>query len=352
MYDKINAFCVKHRKPITWVLATVLPLAFLGSVAGAIFSGGEFIQEEEIAPVKGMLRVEEADYSTTYLTGDKFKFDKDSAKVILLAKDPAIEKMVKIDDLPQSEYGFKPNGEGDFILDPSEITMDQSIKTVEVVSRVYPDIFTEIPVNVLGEIDQNKLTNELLMEAEECNLYQDGKLLTQEEKETLPQANNPFLSNKGSVEEGRVKELPDASGGVVLRNFNNLNMKMEYVFVSTEDTTLDLEIMICKRPDANKKMKDNYDVKLNDKTVDDIANLDLPQGPRGQYFDSYKFEGLKLNVQRGLNILTFENRSRSAVNFDAIKLSCEENIIGSEDAIISAGDVDEPDNSSSSEEVA
>lgn len=49
--DKIK----KYQKPLTITLSSLLALGFVGSVIGAIFSGGEFSRIEEVEPVKEFL---------------------------------------------------------------------------------------------------------------------------------------------------------------------------------------------------------------------------------------------------------------------------------------------------------
>ena len=54
---------------------------------------------------------------------------------MLLAKDPLIEHIVNIDDLPGSEYGFSINGEGKIFDEASSITITEDVHSIAVVSK-------------------------------------------------------------------------------------------------------------------------------------------------------------------------------------------------------------------------
>lgn len=155
MYEFLNGiydFVDKNIKVIKIITAGVLSLGFIGSVALSIFSGGEFKDEVNVEEAKGILTIAEAKYSTSYIAGDKFSFDKENAKIQLLAKDPLIETMVIIDELPESEYGFKVNGEGEIIVNPADITLSKEVDTIDVVSVVYPTPVWEKALPVAGRV--------------------------------------------------------------------------------------------------------------------------------------------------------------------------------------------------------
>ena len=170
----IYDFIEKHSTVIKIITASVLSIGFVGTVTYSVFSGGEFENNVETQEAKGILTITEAKYNVNYLDGDKFSFEKESARVQLLAKDPLIETMVIIDELPESEYGFKVNGQGDIYVNPGDITLSKEVDTIDVVSVVYPNIKTTIDVTVLSGINNEKLTNSILFEAESANIYKDN----------------------------------------------------------------------------------------------------------------------------------------------------------------------------------
>ena len=324
--EKTTETMKKYSLPIKITLCSVLALGFVGSIIGAIFSGGEFFQMEEAEPVKGLFRIDEGFYSDSYIAGDHFSFDKEKSKILLVAKDPAIEKVVKIDDLPASEYGFMVNGEGDYYQDASSIIMSKEVKSVSVVSRVYRDLKYDIPVNVYGGINENQLKPTLLMEAENANLYDDkGKLLTQEEKETLPTKEKPYISNKGSDIEGT-----ECSGGAALRNFSS-GMKIDFKFVSSKNITTNINLKICQRKTAS-SFDDGYKMLVNENLY--LTNAIVPKG--NGYYTPYTIELKDVSLKRGVNCISFSYNKSNPHNLDALEIlsSGEENIFGNMDAIV------------------
>ena len=107
------------------VAGIILALLFIASLAYAVLSGGEILEKPAVDNrTKGLIRLESPNYQQEYFDGDAFTFDKDLNKVTLVAKDPSIETIVKIDDLPGPEYGFKVRqvfDENGKMVDPSTI---------------------------------------------------------------------------------------------------------------------------------------------------------------------------------------------------------------------------------------
>lgn len=315
----------KYQKPIKITAICLLSLGFVGSIIGAVFGGGEFSSNNNQESVKGLIRVTEAKYASSYIAGDKFSFNKEDATIQLIAKDPAIEKLVNIKDLPASEYGFMINGEGEYYQDASMITMTKDIKSVSIVSRVYQELKYDLPVSVYGAIDESKLASSTLIEAENADLYSsNGELLTQEQKETLPTAEKPYLSNKGTDIKGQ-----DCSGGAALRNISS-GMRVEFNFVSSESTTIKLNIMICKRNSAS-NFDTGYKMTVNGNTI--ITNHTVPAG--SGYFTPYTITLDAIAVQRGVNKVVFTYNQSSPHNLDALEVVASDgaNIIGTMDAI-------------------
>lgn len=324
--EKTTETMKKYSLPIKITLCSVLALGFVGSIIGAIFSGGEFSQIEEAEPVKGLFKINESVYSDSYIAGDHFSFDKEKSKILLVAKDPAIEKIVKIEDLPASEYGFMANGEGEYYQEASSIIMSKEITSVSVVSRVYRELKYDIPVSVYGGINNEVLKPSLLIEAENADLYDaTGKLLTQEEKETLPTKEKPYISNKGSDINGT-----ECSGGAALRNISS-GMKIDFKFVSSKNITTNINLKICKRKTAS-SFDDGYKMLVNGNLY--LTNVMVPQGDG--YFTPYTIELKDVSLKRGVNCISFSYNKSSPHNLDALEIlsSGEENIFGNMDAIV------------------
>ena len=85
------------------IQASVIALligGFTANVVWAVYSGGEFAeQEDDEYKITGLIKLSKEDYQTSYFDGDHFSFDKEKNVVSLVAKDPLIENLVKIDDL-------------------------------------------------------------------------------------------------------------------------------------------------------------------------------------------------------------------------------------------------------------
>ena len=323
---KVTDAMRKYRKPLTIVISCALTLGFVGSVVGAIFSGSEFSQIEEVEPIKGIFRLTESCYSDSYIAGDHFNFDKEKSKILLVAKDPAIERVVKIDDLPSSEYGFMINGQGEYYQDASSIIMDKYINTISVVSRVYRELKYDISVKVYTGFNNELLKTSLLLEAENADLYDDqGKLLSQQEKEELPTKEKPYISNKGTDIKGT-----ECSGGAALRNISK-GMKVDFRFVSSKDVTTNINLKICQRKTAS-NFDDGYKMTINGNLF--LTNAIVPQGDG--YFTPYTVELKDISLKKGVNCISFSYNKANPHNLDALEiLACgENNTFGLMDAII------------------
>lgn len=147
----LKDFWSQNQKWLKIVLPSVLALVFIGSILLAVFGGGEFAQSDGgVATVKGLLRIQQAEYTTEYSVGDTFVFDDETCVISLIAKDPAITKTVKIDNLPRSEFAFMVNGTGTVYENPSDIIIGADVEYVSVVSTYYTNLKTDIPITVLG----------------------------------------------------------------------------------------------------------------------------------------------------------------------------------------------------------
>ena len=323
--EKTKDFWNKNHKWLTIVIVCVLAVCFIGNVLWSIFSGGEFSTVSKTAEVMGLLRLNESSYITDYLTGDTFSFDKEKTDITLIAKDPAIDHVVKIENLPASEYGFSINGEGDIYDKAEEITLNADVKSVSVVSKYYPNLKVDIPVTVVST-EGVEFKDSLLLEAEKAKLYKDNVLLQAEEKLVQPNEDKPFLSSAGNTVEGA-----DCSGGACLRNFTTNNMKVQFDIVCTEDAEVVLTIKYCKRPDG-KTFGNYYKVKVNGKENSAIASLQTGAGEAGTYFTPADLETVTLTLTRGINTITFESGdtagTKNPCNLDAILLTSTAKVMG------------------------
>lgn len=117
----------RHRglKALKIVTAIILALLFVATIAYSVLVGGELLEKPAVDNrTKGLIRLESPNYQQEYFEGDPLAFDKDKNQVTLVAKDPALENVVKIDDLPGPEYGFKVRklfDENGQLVDPETI---------------------------------------------------------------------------------------------------------------------------------------------------------------------------------------------------------------------------------------
>lgn len=310
--ENIKGFCERNRKWISIVAAAIVSLLFAGSILLAIFIGGELIPEAGADATKGMLVLNSAQYNKTYVEGDPFVFDKKESDISLIAKDTALDKVVKVDKLPDPEYGFMINGEGKIYYDPAEVIVTKDVQNVSIVSKQYPDIKLPLEVDVYASLDEAQLADSITMEAEAANLYDTkGGLLTEEQKKTLPNTEKPYLSNAGSTIAGT-----DCSGGACIRNFSK-GMKMEFSFASAISGRMNLTIMACSRP-SDTAFDSGVTMTVNGETIRTGATVPGASG----YFTPYQFQ-VEIYVQRGLNTIVFEAID-SNCNMDALMLEAEE----------------------------
>lgn len=148
-FAQVENFWFENQKWLKIVIPCVLAVLFIGSLLLAIFIGGEFSQSDnnDVTTVKGILKLD-AEYETEYSVGDKFVFNTETCAITLVAKDPAIEKTVKVDKLPRQEFGFMVNGEGTVYSDPSEIVITENVKYISVVSTYYTNVKTDIAITI------------------------------------------------------------------------------------------------------------------------------------------------------------------------------------------------------------
>lgn len=313
---KIRSFWENNRKLLQIVIAAVLAVCFIGSVLLAIFCGGEFASVAETSDVKGLMRLNKSSYLSSYVAGDAFSFDKEESEILLVAKDPAIDQVVKISDLAADDYGFQVNGEGEIFDEASSITMTTDITSVSVVSKVYPNLKINLPVSVIS-FDGFEMKSSLTLEAENAKFYLNNVLLTREEMSTQPNADKPFISSAGTTIAGGA-----CSGGACLRNIATLSCRVEFEVACKETTDVQMNIMVCKRTTAA-TFGSWFTVTLDGTQVSAASSLSIPARVSGEdnYFTPYTTETITLTLYRGLNVIAFESTGTTPGNLDAILLN-------------------------------
>lgn len=296
--------------------------AFAANVYYAALSGGEYLELKKKDRLKGSMQLVNVAYENVYFAGDPFSFDEKNTQIRLLVKDPNKEDIVKIDNLPADQYNFQVNGEGRIYTDPVFIQMKKGDTFVDIISVEYPSVKASIPVQVYDQLDPSTLSSTVLYEAEEADVYQNDKLLTQEEMRAAP-----YLSTYRDPVDGL-----DCSGGACLYNFQSNDMKVVFGIAASEEVQVDLKVKICQRTTAA-TFGSYYKFTLNGNTVEDVVNQTVPARPSGasNYFNPYTLETVTVKLKRGVNFFTFESGSKvgtaSPVNLDAIEL------VASKDAI-------------------
>lgn len=297
-------------------------LLFIVSIVIAVFAGGELTANEkpDSNVVKGRMSLTSATYSTSYFVGDAFSFDKESAQILLLVKDPELNEVIKDENLPAEDYGFQINGVGDIYDDPSEVILTHEVTSVCVVSKTYPDIKVSIPVIVLEESSSAALLSECLIEAELADLYDaSDNLLSYEDKCMMPDEEKPYISSQGSSPAGQ-----DCSGGACLRNFKG-GMRLEITIVSSEDIKADLTVLCCMRPSSG-AFSDFFNVTFNGETLSALLGQTIPAAGTGKYFEPHTMTSVQVSLKRGVNKLVIEALGNTA-NLDAFRFTTEKAVL-------------------------
>lgn len=320
---KIRSFWEKNRKLLQIALVALVAVCFIGSMLISIFCGGEFATIAQTSDVRGIMRLNKSSYLSAYLSGDPFTFNKKESQILLVAKDPDIEHVVKINDLAATDYGFQVNGEGEIIDEASSITMTTDITSVSVVSKVYPNLKIDLPVSVVS-LEGIELKSSLTLEAEEADFYLNDKLLTREEMTTMPNSDKPFISSAGTTVAGEA-----CSGGACLRNIATLSCRVEFQVVCDQNVEVQMNIMVCKRTSAA-AFGSWFTVTQDGASVSATNDMVIPARLTGEdnYFTPYTTESVTLSLHRGVNVIAFESTGTSPGNLDGIILTTTADAIG------------------------
>ena len=362
----------KGLKALKIVAAIILALLFIASLVFSVLIGGELLEKPAIDNrTKGLIRLESPNYQQEYFEGDPLVFDKDRNQVTLVAKDPALENIVKIDDLPGPEYGFKVrklfDEEGNRV-DPEDIeenallkpkeeqetekksairlrAADEEVQTGESEEGTEgSESEEEIPVYFYEDTPFSeqasgiKATKDMGTVYLVSKRYQDlmlpldievlnGKLdetglvnsqLMEAEKadvylddELLTEedlATKPDEHKPFDSSKGTTVAGEDCSGGACLRSFGSNNMKVDFLLVSSKAVDVELTIKVCKRPKAG-QFDSVYKFTVNGVAYEEISSQEIPAGSSGQYYEPYDMEKVTVHIQRGVNHLTFASGS-------------------------------------------
>ena len=109
----------------------------------------------------------------------------------------------------------------------------------------------------------------------------------------------------------------------MIRNLGKLDMKVEFVFESTQDCEVDLTVLYCLRKDG-KTFGEYYTVKINGENISGVMEQQTPVGDG--YFTPASLAPVKIKVVKGTNTITFEN-NRNPANLDAIKLTASDAVL-------------------------
>lgn len=364
----------KGLKALKIVAAIILALLFIASLVFSVLIGGELLEKPAIDNrTKGLIRLESPNYQQEYFEGDPLVFDKDRNQVTLVAKDPALENIVKIDDLPGPEYGFKVrklfDEEGNRV-DPEDIEENALLKPKE-------EQETEKKSAIrLRAADEEVQTGE----SEEGTEGSES-----EEEEEIPvyfYEDTPFSEQasgiKATKDMGTVYLVSKRYQDLMLPlDIEVLNGKLDETgLVNSQlmeaekaDVYLDDELLteedLATKPDGNKpfdsskgttvagedcsggaclrsfgsnNMKVDFllvsskavDVELtikvckrpkagqfdsfykftvNGVAYEEISSQEIPAGSSGQYYEPYDMDKVTVHIQRGVNHLTFASGS-------------------------------------------
>lgn len=351
------------------VAAVLVVLLFLASIAYAILSGGELLEKPVVDnSTKGLIRLDNPNYQKTYFEGDAFSFDKDKNQVTLVAKDPALENIVKIDDLPGPEYGFvvrqvfdaqgklvdpesiednavlKPKEEETekklarrvLLAETEETTSEEDETTEEGEGEEEIPVYTYVDSDFYEEAKDIKIAKDMGTIYLTSKRYQDLRLPLETEmiegridESTLVQSmlleaeDADVYKDDVLLTEAQMASLPDTnkpfdsskgstiagegcSGGACLRSFGTNNMKIDFVVVSSKNMDVQLTIKVCERPKAG-EFDTFYRFTLNGVTYDAVDDQTVPADANGGYYVPYSMEPVTVSLQRGINHFTFES---------------------------------------------
>lgn len=364
----------KGLKALKIVAAIILALLFIASLVFSVLIGGELLEKPAIDNrTKGLIRLESPNYQQEYFEGDPLVFDKDRNQVTLVAKDPALENIVKIDDLPGPEYGFKVrklfDEEGNRV-DPEDIEENALLKPKEEqetekksairLRAADEEVQTgeseegtegseseeeeEIPVYFYEDTPFSeqasgiKATKDMGTVYLVSKRYQDlmlpldievlnGKLdetglvnsqLMEAEKADV-YLDDELLTEEDLATKPDENKPFDSSKGTTVAGEDCSggaclrsfgSNNMKVDFLLVSSKAVDVELTIKVCKRPKAGQFDSfYKFTVNGVAYEEISSQEIPAGSSGQYYEPYDMEKVTIHIQRGVNHLTFASGS-------------------------------------------
>lgn len=364
----------KGLKALKIVAAIILALLFIASLVFSVLIGGELLEKPAIDNrTKGLIRLESPNYQQEYFEGDPLVFDKDRNQVTLVAKDPALENIVKIDDLPGPEYGFKVrklfDEEGNRV-DPEDIEENALLKPKEEqetekksairLRAADEEVQTgeseegtegseseeeeEIPVYFYEDTPFSeqasgiKATKDMGTVYLVSKRYQDlmlpldievlnGKLdetglvnsqLMEAEKADV-YLDDELLTEEDLATKPDENKPFDSSKGTTVAGEDCSggaclrsfgSNNMKVDFLLVSSKAVDVELTIKVCKRPKAGQFDSfYKFTVNGVAYEEISSQEIPAGSSGQYYEPYDMEKVTVHIQRGVNHLTFASGS-------------------------------------------
>ena len=364
----------KGLKALKIVAAIILALLFIASLVFSVLIGGELLEKPAIDNrTKGLIRLESPNYQQEYFEGDPLVFDKDRNQVTLVAKDPALENIVKIDDLPGPEYGFKVrklfDEEGNRV-DPEDIEENALLKPKEEqetekksairLRAADEEVQTgeseegtegseseeeeEIPVYFYEDTPFSeqasgiKATRDMGTVYLVSKRYQDlmlpldievlnGKLdetglvnsqLMEAEKADV-YLDDELLTEEDLATKPDENKPFDSSKGTTVAGEDCSggaclrsfgSNNMKVDFLLVSSKAVDVELTIKVCKRPKAGQFDSfYKFTVNGVAYEEISSQEIPAGSSGQYYEPYDMEKVTVHIQRGVNHLTFASGS-------------------------------------------
>ena len=364
----------KGLKALKIVAAIILALLFIASLVFSVLIGGELLEKPAIDNrTKGLIRLESPNYQQEYFEGDPLVFDKDRNQVTLVAKDPALENIVKIDDLPGPEYGFKVRklfDEEGKRVDPEDIEENALLKPKEEqetekksairLRAADEEVQTgeseegtegseseeeeEIPVYFYEDTPFSeqasgiKATKDMGTVYLVSKRYQDlmlpldievlnGKLdetglvnsqLMEAEKADV-YLDDELLTEEDLATKPDENKPFDSSKGTTVAGEDCSggaclrsfgSNNMKVDFLLVSSKAVDVELTIKVCKRPKAGQFDSfYKFTVNGVAYEEISSQEIPAGSSGQYYEPYDMEKVTVHIQRGVNHLTFASGS-------------------------------------------
>lgn len=215
----------KHRTKFLGLkiaLGIILVIGFIASILVSIFIGGELLEKPVVDnSTKGLIRLEEPNYQKEYFVGDTFSFDKDENQVTLVARNPALENPVKIDDLPGPEYGFivrKVYDEENNLIDATTLDKDAILKPL-----------SEKPIETEEATEEAKQASRFIKGANDEVASEDEETTEEEEEQPIY-----YYEDSQFYEEAKSIKMTIDMGNIYLtsRRYRDLRLALDTTVIN------------------------------------------------------------------------------------------------------------------------